>query len=64
VLTIKNWSELWVSEVDQPAKQIELTHTPSTLWDACHLAKNGQKSTLVSFEEGVIVQQWIDELLT
>lgn len=63
VLTIKNWSELWESEIDQPEKQIELRHTMSTLWDACHDAINGKESTLVSFEEGLIVQKWIDELL-
>ena len=63
VMTIKNWSELWVSEMDQTAIQIPLDFTPSSLWDACHEAKNGNESTLVSFEEGLIVQKWIDELL-
>jgi len=63
VMTIKNWSELWVSEIDQPAKQLQLDENQSSLWDACHEAQNGNESTLVSFEEGLIVQKWIDELL-
>ncbi|PUB17964.1 Gfo/Idh/MocA family protein [Paenisporosarcina sp. OV554] len=64
VMTIKNWSELWVSECDQPDIRVELNEHPKTLWDACHDAKNGREATLVSFEEGLIVQRWIDELLT
>ncbi|WP_075617349.1 Gfo/Idh/MocA family protein [Paenisporosarcina indica] len=64
VLTIKNWSELWMSEIDQPEQKIQLPNTTSTLWDACHQAKNGNESTLVTFEEGLIVQQWIDDLLS
>ncbi len=64
VLTLKNWSELWASEVDQPETQVELLETPETLWDACHAARNGQAAPLVSFEEGLIVQRWIDDLLT
>jgi predicted dehydrogenase len=64
VMTIKNWSELWVSEQDQPEIRVELNDQSKTLWDACHDAKNGREATLVSFEEGLIVQRWIDELLT
>lgn len=64
VMTIKNWSELWVSEQDQPEIRVELNDQSTTLWDACHDAKNGREATLVSFEEGLIVQRWIDELLT
>ena len=64
VMTIKNWSELWVSEQDQPEIRVELNDQTTTLWDACHDAKNGREATLVSFEEGLIVQRWIDELLT
>jgi len=63
VMTIKNWSELWVSEIDQPETRVELNEQPKTLWDACHDAKNGHEALLVSFEEGLIVQRWIDELL-
>ena len=63
VITIKNWSEFWISETDQPAKQIPLNQSPSTLWDACCDAINGKNATLVPFEEGLIVQKWIDELL-
>ena len=34
VMTIKNWSELWVS--DQPEIRVELSDQPNTLWDARH----------------------------
>jgi predicted dehydrogenase len=64
VMTIKNWSELWASECDQPDIRVELKEQPKTLWDECHDAKNGREATLVSFEEGLIVQRWIDELLS
>ena len=64
VMIIKNWSELWVSEQDQPDIRVELNIQPKTLWDACHDIRNGREATLVPFEEGLIVQRWIDELLT
>ncbi|MGB3259475.1 Gfo/Idh/MocA family protein [Paenisporosarcina sp.] len=64
VMTIKNWSELWESKKDEPEMKIETKFTPKTLWDACHEARLGKEASLVSFEEGLIVQRWIDELLT
>ena len=63
VMTIKNWSELWESKKDEPEMKIEANFTPTTLWDACHEARLGNEASLVSFEEGLIVQRWIDELL-
>lgn len=64
VMTIRNWSELWVSEKDEPEKKVEINKTTKSLWDACHDARSGKEASLVSFEEGLIVQRWIDELLT
>lgn len=64
VMTIRNWSELWGSEKDEPEKKVEINKTTKSLWDACHDARSGKEASLVSFEEGLIVQRWIDELLT
>lgn len=63
VITIRNWSELWESELDKEAVQITPAFVPDGLIEACHQWKLGEKSTLVSFEEGLKVQEWIDELL-
>ncbi|GGA16611.1 Gfo/Idh/MocA family protein [Psychrobacillus lasiicapitis] len=63
VMTIRNWSELWVSEKDQEAVQVSSSIRPYSLIDACHQTVNGQESFLVSFEEGLKVQEWIDQLL-
>lgn len=63
VMTIRNWSELWVSEMDQEAVQIAFDRQPENLLDACHRLTNGEESLLVSFEEGLKVQTWIDQLL-
>lgn len=63
VMTIKNWSELWVSETEQEAFQVFPTSQPESLLDACHGLINGQESLVVPFEEGLKVQGWIDQLL-
>ncbi|MEK3978140.1 Gfo/Idh/MocA family oxidoreductase [Psychrobacillus sp. FSL K6-2836] len=63
VMTIKNWSELWVSETEQEAIQVFPTSQPESLLDACHGLINGQESLIVPFEEGLKVQGWIDQLL-
>lgn len=63
VMTIRNWSELWVSKKDQEAVQVVTGNQPQSLLDACHGLLNGRESLVVSFEEGLKVQKWIDELL-
>lgn len=63
VMTIKNWSELWVSETEREAIQVFPTNQPESLLDACHGLINGQESLIVPFEEGLKVQGWIDQLL-
>ena len=63
VMTIRNWSELWISEVDQVAVHEIPDNKPMSLIDACHGVINGKESLIVSFEEGVKVQEWIDQLL-
>ena len=63
VMTIRNWSELWESEQGKSAEKVELTHQPAPLLQACHEKVQGLDSLTVPFEEGLKVQQWIDELL-
>ncbi|TQR20856.1 Gfo/Idh/MocA family protein [Psychrobacillus vulpis] len=63
VMTIRNWSELWISETDQEAVRIIPDNQPESLLDACHDLVNGKESQIVSFEEGLKVQKWIDQLL-
>lgn len=63
VITLRNWSELWLSEKDEEAVQITPDSRPEGLIDACHGIVNGKKSLIVSFDEGLKVQKWIDELL-
>lgn len=63
VMTIRNWSELWSSEKDQEAVQVNPSILPNSLIDACHRTVNGQEAFIVSFEEGLKVQEWIDQLL-
>ena len=55
-MTIRNWSELWVSEKDQEAVRVIPDIKPNSLIDACHHVVNGQESFIVSFEEGLKVQ--------
>lgn len=63
VMTIRNWSELWVSEMGQEAVQVTSESMPESLLDACHALINGKESFIVPFEEGLKVQNWIDQLL-
>jgi len=57
-LTIRNWSELWESKTDETEVRINPAIEPENLLQAC---VNG--GYIVSFEEGLKVQRWIDELL-
>ncbi|TQR06981.1 Gfo/Idh/MocA family protein [Psychrobacillus soli] len=61
--TIRNWSELWISETDQEAVQISPENQPASLMDACHGLIEEKGSLIVSFEEGLKVQEWIEQLL-
>jgi len=63
VMTIRNWSELWVSEQGQDEVQIVPDIKPKSLIDSCHGLVNGEEVLTVPFEEGLKVQKWIDQLL-
>ncbi|MEC1178617.1 Gfo/Idh/MocA family oxidoreductase [Metasolibacillus meyeri] len=63
VMTLRNWSELWVSVAYEAAQQISPSAQPASLLDACRVQLHGEDALIVSFEEGLKVQKWIDELL-
>lgn len=62
-ISIRNWSELWVAEVDQPFTKVETAIKPYNLLEGCYRYINGEEAIIVDFEEGLKVQRWIDELL-
>ncbi|KGR79440.1 Gfo/Idh/MocA family protein [Ureibacillus manganicus] len=64
VMTIRNWSELWVSEVGQEEVQVIPDVKPLSLIDSCCGLLSGEEVLTVPFEEGLKVQKWIDELLS
>lgn len=63
VMTVRNWSELWVAQKDEAFVQISPDVTPVGLLEACHNLLQGQESLVVDFEEGLKIQKWIDKLL-
>lgn len=63
VVSIRNWSELWVGVKDEPLTQQQPTSKPEGLLEACHKYINGEEALVVPFDEGLKVQRWIDELL-
>ena len=63
VVSIRNWSELWIGEKDKPLTEQQPSSNPDGLLEACHKYVIGEEAFVVSFEEGLKVQKWIDELL-
>lgn len=63
VVTLRNWGQVWTSTPYEPEQEIPLTTNPPALLQACHEALQQDDAFLVSFEEGLKVQRWIDALL-
>lgn len=63
VLKLRNWSELSIASIDEPFKELNNFAFVKTLIDECIAAANGKDSLLVTFDEGMKVQQIIDQLL-
>ncbi|HSI67903.1 MAG TPA: Gfo/Idh/MocA family oxidoreductase [Planococcus sp. (in: firmicutes)] len=59
VLTLENWSQLYLSRKNEDRKPVAGLQEVPTLFEEM---KN-QSTLLVPFEEGLIVQRWIDQLL-
>lgn len=62
-MTIRNWSELWVSEKNQPAQIQSFNQVKKSFLDEVSFYFQGKESNVVPFEQGVRVQYQIDELL-
>ena len=62
-VTLRNWSQLFITKAYEPEIEIIPTKTPETMLEACRKALLGEESFIVSFEEGLKVQRWVDELL-
>jgi predicted dehydrogenase len=63
VVSIRNWSELWIGEKDEPLTQQQPSSKPYNLLEACRRLLNNEETFVVPFEEGLKVQKWIDQLL-
>ena len=63
VVSIRNWSELWIGEKDEALQKVQTVSQPYNLLEACRRLLTGEETFVVSFEEGLKVQRWIDELL-
>lgn len=63
VVTLRNWSEVYISKAYEPGVKITSDETPETMLDACRKVLLGEEAFVVPFQEGLKVQRWIDELL-
>jgi len=63
VMVLRNWSELWVGEKDVEVKKLEVSGEVASLIQSCCDVVRGRKALTVGFEEGLLVQGWIDGLL-
>lgn len=63
VMTLRNWSELWVSEAYEGAVAVQVTTAPPSLLDACQMSLENKEATIVTFEEGLGVQRLVAALL-
>lgn len=63
VLKLRNWSELSIARIDEPFEELKDFDSVDTLVDECIAATKGNDSLLVTFDEGMKVQQIIDQLL-
>lgn len=63
VVSIRNWSEIWVAEMDTPFLKVDPISQPYSMLEACRRLVAGEEAVVAGFEEGLKVQRWIDELL-
>ncbi|WP_240746269.1 Gfo/Idh/MocA family protein [Lysinibacillus sp. S2017] len=63
VLTLRNWSQVYTSKAYEAELEIIQTENPETMLEACRKALQGEEAFVVTFEEGLKVQRWVDELL-
>lgn len=63
VITLRNWSQVYTSKAYEAEVEITSTDNPETMLEACQKVLQGEEAFVVSFEEGLKVQRWVDELL-
>ncbi|MEG0384663.1 MAG: Gfo/Idh/MocA family oxidoreductase [Solibacillus sp.] len=64
VVTLRNWSQVLINAPYEAEQEVIPTVTPQTLLQACHEALHNEDAFLVTFEEGLKIQRWIDTLIS
>ena len=62
-VTLRNWSQLFTSKAYEAEVEVTAKAAPQTMLEACRNVLHGEEGFIVSFEEGLKVQHWVDELL-
>ncbi|MER2128838.1 Gfo/Idh/MocA family oxidoreductase [Solibacillus sp.] len=62
-VTLRNWSQVFTSKAYEAEVEVTPKAAPQTMLEACRNVLLGEESFIVSFEEGLKVQRWVDELL-
>ena len=62
-ITLRNWSQLFTSKAYEAEVEVTAKAAPQTMLEACRNVLLGKEGFIVSFEEGLKVQHWVDELL-
>ncbi|MER2039241.1 MAG: Gfo/Idh/MocA family oxidoreductase [Solibacillus sp.] len=63
VVTLRNWSQVWTSNAYEAEIEIIPEGAPQTMLEACRNQLLDEEAFVVTFEEGLKVQRWVDELL-
>lgn len=62
-VTLRNWSTVWTTKTYEPEVEVTPQVAPPTMLEACRSTLLGEDAFIVSFEEGLKIQRWVDELL-
>lgn len=62
-VTLRNWSQVYTSKAYEAEVEVKPKAAPQTMLEACRNVLLGEDGFIVSFEEGLKVQRWVDELL-
>lgn len=64
-ISLKNWTDLWLSKKDNPLEKVELDETDSlvNLLDNLFKAIDGDQADIIDFEEGYKTHRVIEEIL-
>lgn len=63
VVTLRNWSQVFSSKAYEAEVEITPQASPQTMLEACRGVLLGEEAFIVTFDEGLKVQRWVDELL-